>query len=239
MSDIQTPPCSPSTAAELPESENAPTMEELKLEIERLNALLAEKTENTITDQLWLWVLDCKMRRNAYWKQFYRYQKYNNILSTPLTLIASATGITSIAQLGYENSAIQISVAVLGVLSTALTAYQRYFNWGEKALHCREIAKRYTILARKAEMQANLYQNSRITLDVLQEFMETFRKELDVIQTETEELPAEILNRKFTANPELNAEQLRRSAMNDMSDDEDVERGRVNGRRIMFSKAIK
>ncbi len=236
MSDIPTPPCSPST---MPETECVPTMEELKLEIERLNALLAEKTENTITDQLWLWVLDCKMRRNAYWKQFYRYQKYNNILSTPLTLIASATGITSIAQLGYENSAIQISVAVLGVLSTALTAYQRYFNWGEKALHCREVAKRYTILARKAEMQANLYQNNRITMDVLQEFMETFRKELDAIQTETEELPTEILDRKFTANPALNTEDLRKAAMHDMSDDEDVERGRVNGRRIMFSKAIK
>lgn len=209
---------------------------EMREEIERLRELLQSQTENNITDQMWLWVLDCKLRRNAYWKQYYRYQKYNNVLSTPLTLIASATGITSIAQLGYEGTSISIAVAVLGVMSTALTAYQRYFNWGQKALHCRDIAKRYTVLARRGEMQINLYMTKRITMDLLQEFMEEFRKELDSVQTETEELPDEILNRRNLADPEMSSAQLRNLAMQEDSDCEDDRR--VDGRRIMFSKAM-
>ena len=209
----------------------------LRNEITRLVQLLDEKSENSISDQLWLWVKDCKMRRTAYWKQFYRYQRYNNILSTPLTLIASATGVTSIAQLGYENTTMQIAVAVLGTLSTALTAYQRYFNWGQKAVQCREIAKRYTLLARKGEMQANLHATKRITLQGLVEFMEEFRKELDTIQLETEDMPNELLNKKFTADPSLSSEDLRIAAMMD-SDDEEHPPKRVNTREIMFSKAI-
>ncbi len=229
--------------------------ESLRAEIGRLHDLLEAKHENSITEQLWLWVKDCKMRRTAYWKLYYRYQKYNNIISTPLTLIASATGITSIAQLGYESSAIQIAVAVLGTLSTAFTAYQRYFNWGQKAVQSREIAKRYTLLARKGELQANLYKTQRITLEGLVEFMEEFRKELDGIQQETEDMPTELLNRKFTADPNMSSEDLRIAAMYD-SEDEFVDTNkvtdhemsmrkpsprppvRVNSRDVMFSKAI-
>lgn len=219
--------------------DTTPSLEEeamrLRSENAELRSLLAEQKENSITDQLWLWVLDCKLRRNAYWNQYYRYQRYNNILSTPLTLIASATGVTSIAQLGYEGASIQIAVAVLGVLSTAMTAYQRYFNWGQKAIHCRDIGKRYGLLARRAEMQINLFMTKRITFDVLVEFMEAFRKELDAVQSEAEDMPVEILKKKVLADAGMSSNELKNLAMQE-SDDERDDNGRVNGRKIMFSK---
>ncbi len=244
MSDVTEPPTSPPPDHTVDISDDVPCQanlkeenEELRRVIANLQTMLDEQKENNITDQLWLWILDCKLRRSAYWKQYYRYQKYNNILSTPLTLIASATGVTSIAQLGYENTAIQVTVAVLGVLSTAMTAYQRYFNWGQKAIHCRDIAKRYGQLARRGEMQVNLFMTKRITIDVLVEFMENFRKELDQVQAEAEDMPTEILNKKVLADPKMSSQELRNLAMQE-SDDEGEGPRRVDGRRIMFSKAL-
>jgi hypothetical protein len=214
----------------------------LKGELHRLTELLNSGSVEAITEQLWLWIKDCKMRRTAYWKQYYRYQQYNNILSAPLTLIASATGITSIAQLGYEGSTIQIAVAVLGTLSTALNAYQRFFNWGQKAVQCRDIAKRYTLLARRGELQANLFETKRIPVTVLVQFMDEFRKELDGIQMEVEDMPTEILNKKYTADPNMSAKELRDATMYDSDEDHPGRENnpglRVNRRHVMFSKAM-
>ncbi len=213
----------------------------LKSRIATLSEELEASKETSMTEQLWLWIKDCKMRRTAYWRQYYRYQLYNNFISSPLTLIASATGVTSIAQLGYETQAMQIAVAVLGTVSTALTAYQRYYNWGQKAIHCREVAKRYTLLARRGEMQANLYSTNRITVDVLVEFMENFRKELDAIQMETEDMPNELLDKKFTADPNMTEEELRQAAMLDADAPSAVRkavRKFVNRREVMFSKTF-
>jgi hypothetical protein len=184
-------------------------------EVTQLHMKMEEQRINSITEQLWIWIKDCKQRRNAYWKLYYSYDRWNNTISVPLLLISSATGISSVVQLGDTIPAVKWTVAVLGVGSTALAAFQRYFRYGEKAEQCKAIAKRYALLARKGELQANLYETKNITIEELVKFMEDFRKDLDGIQQETDDMPKEILDRVQVTDPKAGKEQIRQEAMNE------------------------
>ena len=186
--------------------------------------MLNEQHTNSITEQLWIWIRDCKQKRNAYWKMYYSYQKWNNLISVPLLLISSATGISSVVQLGDSVPGVQWTVAVLGVGSTALAAFQRYFRYGEKSEQCKAIAKRYALLARKGELQGNLFANNTISLQDLVVFMEDFRKDLDAIQQETDDMPKEILDRKHVIDPSSTLDQMR---------DQTMHEDRVNRKDIM------
>ncbi len=183
--------------------------------IKELESQIEEDRKNSITEQLWIWIKDCKQKRNAYWKLYYSYQKWNNAMSVPLLLISSATGISSVVQIGDNVPEVKWLVAVLGVGSTALAAFQRYFRYGEKSEQSKAIAKRYALLARKGELQANLFENKTIDLKELVVFMEDFRKDLDAIQQETDDMPKEILDRRQVADPNASAENLRNEAMNE------------------------
>ncbi len=184
-------------------------------QVDALQNALKEQRTNSITEQLWIWIRDCKQKRNAYWKLYYSYQKWNNIISVPLLLISSATGISSVVQLGDSVPGVQWTVAVLGVGSTALAAFQRYFRYGEKSEQCKAIAKRYALLARKGELQGNLYENKTITLQELVVFMEDFRKDLDAIQQETDDMPKEILDRRQVIDPNATKDQIRDNTINE------------------------
>lgn len=186
--------------------------------IRELESQIAEQRANSISDQLWIWIKDCKQKRNAYWKLYYSYQKWNNTMSVPLLLISSATGISSVVQLGENMPEVKWLVAILGVGSTALAAFQRYFRYGEKSEQCKAIAKRYALLARKGELQANLFENKTINLQELVVFMEDFRKDLDAIQQETDDMPKEILERKQVVDPNATTEEIRQDAMNEDGD---------------------
>ncbi len=186
-----------------------------QIQVKSLQDMLKEQHTNSITEQLWIWIRDCKQKRNAYWKMYYSYQKWNNLISVPLLLISSATGISSVVQLGDSVPGVQWTVAVLGVGSTALAAFQRYFRYGEKSEQCKAIAKRYALLARKGELQGNLFANNTITLQDLVVFMEDFRKDLDAIQQETDDMPKEILDRKHVIDPSSTVDQMREQTMHE------------------------
>jgi hypothetical protein len=192
---------------------------ELEIRIRQMQDKIEKSEVDKVILQLWLWVKDCKEKRNAYWKLFYSYQRWNNLLSVPLLLISSATGITSVAQLGNSGAQMEWVVAILGVLSTALAAFQRYFRYGEKGEQSKGIAKRYALLARKGELQANLFESNRISMKDIVSFMEDFRKDLDSLLQEIDDVPPEILHRKHIVNPDLSDEEIKIQAMKEGMED--------------------
>lgn len=188
-------------------------LDDMRDENRELRIKMSKNATNKVITQLWIWVKDCKLKRNAYWKLYYSYQKWNNVLSIPLLLISSATGITSVAQLNNSGASMEWVVAVLGVLSTAFAAFQRYFRYGEKAEQSKGVAKRYALLARKGELHANMFDNNQINMNDIATFMEEFRKELDSLLQETDDVPEEILNRKYITDPLFSDLEIRQMAL--------------------------
>ena len=44
----------------------------------RTNVTVKVEEENTLNYYLWIIAKDCKLQKKAYWKQYYKYKKYNN-----------------------------------------------------------------------------------------------------------------------------------------------------------------
>ena len=155
---------------------------------------------NTI-DQLKRFTQDSILRRNAYWEMHYRFSKYNNMLSIPLLLFSSLTGITSVSQVSSAeaNPAATWATAVLGTASTFLAATQRFFRYGERAEQCKSLAKGYGDLARRIEITLDMYQDGAKPewgLEELGKFAEEIVQEMRKLMTETQDMPTHMLQKE-------------------------------------------
>lgn len=75
--------------------------EELKKKIE----------SDSIPNHLWSLVLDCKRRRDAFWRHSRKLHLKNNLISIPMLILSTLTGLTSVAQLGMTTQYNNISTA--------------------------------------------------------------------------------------------------------------------------------
>lgn len=75
--------------------------EELKKKIE----------SDSIPNHLWSLVLDCKRRRDAFWRHSRKMHLKNNLISIPMLILSTLTGLTSVAQLGMTTQYNNISSA--------------------------------------------------------------------------------------------------------------------------------
>lgn len=81
-----------------------------------IDALREKYKDDSLSYYLWTVALDCKRRRDAFWRYSTTMKKYNNMVSVPLLLLSSATGLTSMANLGTSfNGAIPIVIAIFSV----------------------------------------------------------------------------------------------------------------------------
>lgn len=175
-----------------------------------------DANDDILVSQAWTWIKDCKQRRNAYWRLHNKYVRYNNYISIPLLIVASATGITSMSQVN-TNVASYVSwlIAGLGILSTALAGMQRYFQFGEKAEQAKMVANQFGNMARKAEAQVVLYEVGAMAQASLVSFMEVFRKEIDDAQLHSITVPDEILDRSHVVNPLQTVEEIRQNTISE------------------------
>ena len=92
----------------------------------------------------------CRQRRQAYWEHFSSMKFRHNLISIPLLVLSSGTGVTSAAQLnGNVKDEVGILVTVLGVSSAILTAVQRYCAYSERAENSKLMAKSWGRLSRR------------------------------------------------------------------------------------------
>lgn len=187
-----------------------------------VNALKKKYNQDSIPQHLWSIALDCKKRRDAYWRHAKRLKMYNNLISIPLLILSSLTGLTSVAQLGVvsysekindgeaqttkeitsngsnDSITLPLIVTISGVSSAILTAFQRYFRYAERSEHSKHMAKNYGRIGRRIENTMVILESAAIKIEpeMFKKFIEDIQKDTDSLMQETEELPSELLNKK-------------------------------------------
>jgi hypothetical protein len=177
-------------------------MDKTVIDIEQLKK---KYTCDSLPYHLWHIALDCKRRRDAFWKHHQRLKVKGNIFSIPLLLVSSITGVTSVANLGAkDNYALSITMSVFGTLSALLTAMQKYFRYSERAEHARHFAKTYGRISRRIENMMVLVESSAITMqpEAFLKFVEDIQKDTDSLLQEQSELPKELMHNKEYTNVE-------------------------------------
>ena len=175
-----------------------------------LEALKNKYKEDSLPHHLWGNALDCKRRRDAFWRHSSKMRLYNNLISVPLLILSSITGLTSVAQLSSVSTEISneteqtpnitmpVVVTVFGVSSAILTALQKYFRYAERSEHSKHMAKNYGRVARRIENTMVLVESSAIKMDAATflKFVEEVQKDTDSLMQEMDDIPKELINDK-------------------------------------------
>lgn len=175
-----------------------------------LEALKNKYKEDSLPHHLWGNALDCKRRRDAFWRHSSKMRLYNNLISVPLLILSSITGLTSVAQLSSVSTEISneteqtpnitmpVVVTVFGVSSAILTALQKYFRYAERSEHSKHMAKNYGRVARRIENTMVLVESSAIKMDAstFLKFVEEVQKDTDSLMQEMDDIPKELINDK-------------------------------------------
>lgn len=175
-----------------------------------LEALKNKYKEDSLPHHLWGNALDCKRRRDAFWRHSSKMRLYNNLISVPLLILSSITGLTSVAQLSSVSTEISneteqtpnitmpVVVTVFGVSSAILTALQKYFRYAERSEHSKHMAKNYGRVARRIENTMVLVESSAIKMDAATflKFVEEIQKDTDSLMQEMDDIPKELINDK-------------------------------------------
>jgi len=151
-----------------------------------------------IRDQLRRFVDDSVLRRNTYWKLFYTFQWYNNLLSIPLLLATSLTGIGSVSQAtlttAHATPAVAWGTAAMAATSSFLAAVHRFLQYGERAEQCRNLAKAYGDLAKRIEITLDTEEDGG-EVD-LAAFAREVVQEMRQLVNETQDMPPSMLERE-------------------------------------------
>ena len=148
----------------------------------------------------------CNKRHAAYWEYYNKMRFMNNILSIPLLIITSATGVTAIAEIGYNTKIVlPIISTIFGVSSAVLTALQRYCAYPERSEHSKYMAKNYARIQRRIEDNIIYIKSCSSTVDA-----KTFKKninsiieEFEKLANETDDLPNSLIE-KFNEDDDKN-----------------------------------
>jgi len=124
----------------------------------------------------------------------------HNVISIPLLIFSSVTGVSSVAQIGSSgtNYGLSVIVTIFGVTTAILTALQRYFRYSERAEESKYMAKNYAKISRMIQHNMTLVESKAIQFqpEAFLKFVEGFHKEIDTILSEATDLPHELLPRK-------------------------------------------
>ena len=119
--------------------------------------------------------------RDAYNIHAVHLKNRHNLITLPLLVITSATGV--IASLDSAPKAVGI---VVGAASAILTAIQRYCAYAERSENARLTAKSYSKIINKIE-NMKLSLNSKVIQSVSQEMFSKFVREIQGLSNSTRE----------------------------------------------------
>lgn len=172
-----------------------------------INALKDNYEDDPLPFHIWSIAIDCKRRRDAYWRHYKKMKTRANIVSIPLLILTSVTGLTSVANLSTDTNdkstntnplALPIVVTIFGVSSAVISALQRYFRYSERGEHSKHMAKSYGRIARRIENTMVLLKSEATTMksESFQKFVEEVQKDTESLLQETDDVPKELLNEK-------------------------------------------
>jgi len=176
-------------------------MEDTAIDIE---ALKRKYQNDPLPFHIWSIAIDCKRRRDAYWRHHKKMKLRSNIVSIPLLIITSITGLTSVANLTATDTtnsnflALPIVVSIFGVSSAVISALQKYFRYSERGEHSKHMAKSYGKIARRIENTMVLLKSEATTMksETFRKFVEDVQKDSESLLLETDDVPNELLNDK-------------------------------------------
>lgn len=146
------------------------------------------------------WIELCKYRRNTYWRMHYQFQRRSNYLAVPLILIASSTGLTSVAQVAVSSRSLAWITAITGSVAAALAAFQKYFRYSERAEQCKSLAKSYGIIGTKLETKQAIHSIQSISgyhnfMELIQ-FAEEMRQGMEQLMKDIDDAPIGFLTQE-------------------------------------------
>ena len=161
-------------------------------------------------------IQQCKERQIAYWNHFKKMRLRHNIISFPLLIISSATGVSSAAQFNsIGNKSIVALTTILGILSAILNSVQRYCAYSERSENSKLMAKSWGRLSRKIE-NTLVYVNSnscRIDDVIFTKLVEEIQKDIEAVAQQAEDLPSSSKETK-TSNYNIVAPMMRTAREN-------------------------
>jgi hypothetical protein len=123
----------------------------------------------------------------------YQFQRRSNYLTIPLIIIASSTGLTSVAQVALSSRALSIVTAASGAISATLAAVQRYYRYSERAEQCKSLAKSYGIIGTKLETRQAMHCIQTLSgysdIMELMKFAEEMRQGMEQLMKDTDDAP--------------------------------------------------
>ena len=131
----------------------------------------------------------CQRRRDAYNLHSVKCRHKHNIVSIPLLIVTSSTGV--LAGLNMERTV----VTCLGAASAVLTAIQRFCSYSERAENARMVSKGFSRIVRKVEDNVLHIKSSVTTVDIayFTKQIEDIQKEFDSVLQQAAEIPWELL----------------------------------------------
>jgi len=159
-----------------------------------IEELRRNKTDS-LPYHLWSISLDCKMKRDSYWRYYHDLQKKSDVVSIPLLIFSTATGFFSVSQLNNNDQRIGILLTIVSIISAIIAALQKFFRFSERAENAKDIAKNYARLGRKIENTMVLVESDAVKMpqDEFTKFINTVQNDCDMLLQETNDVPDELL----------------------------------------------
>lgn len=171
-----------------------------------LDILKSKYVHDSLPHHLWYVAIDCKRRRDAFWRHHRRMKFCNNLVSIPLLILSSVSGLTSVLQVGNVENDMQMSkgvglpvtISIFSVSAAVLTALQRYFRYAERAEHSKHMAKNYARVSKRIENNLVLIESAAVKMEpsTFLKFMEEVQKDTESMLQETDDMPKELLASK-------------------------------------------
>ena len=158
-----------------------------------IEALKKRHDDDSLQYYIWSVALHCKKSSRSFWALEKSLRFKDRLVSIPLLILSSATGLTSVTLLQQQSSAASVDAMVaLGVSSACLAAIQKLTNYAARAEAAKSIAKAYARLARRVETTMVLVESSAVQMGAADflKFIADMEKELDTILGDTGEVPA-------------------------------------------------
>jgi gas vesicle protein len=131
----------------------------------------------------------CTKYRDAYNIFAVKLKNRHNMITLPLLVITSATGVIASLQIN------RITGIIVGASSAVLTAVQRYCSYAERSENARMTAKSYSKTIRKIG-NMKLIRRSEMVMtsnDIFAKFLREVQAEVDSAQENAQDVPWELL----------------------------------------------
>jgi len=182
---------------------------------------LRKNKTDSLPYHLWSIALDCKMKRDSYWRHHHELRQKSDIISIPLLIFSTATGFFSVSQLNNNNQTIGVILTVVSIISAIIAALQKFLRFSERSENAKDLAKNYARLGRKIENTMVLVESDAVKMpqDEFTKFINNVQNECDMLLQETNDVPDELISDKDEYRKQLaNLNQIKMS-MQQPSDD--------------------